>query len=81
MDVTRIGPERGGGQGIYFVLQSSVLSFCQTFEMQVERSGDGQRIDGAEASILQGTGRAEFETECVLETMVSGSVGNLKDPA
>jgi hypothetical protein len=37
-----------------------------------------QSVARAEVSILQGAERVEFETECVLETMVSGGTGNLR---
>ena len=40
-----------------------------------------QSVAKAEVSILQGASRVEFEAECVLETMVGGGVGNLKDQA
>jgi len=41
----------------------------------------GQSIAKARVSIVQGSSRTEFETECVLETMVSGGVGKLRGQA
>ena len=65
------------------VLSTEVLE-CMPFSYHEETSVTpywSQSIAKAEVSILQGESRFEFETECVLETMVSGGVGKLKPQA
>jgi hypothetical protein len=65
------------------VLSSEVLE-CMPFYYHKETTVTpywSQSVARAEVSILQGARRVEFEAECVLETMVSGGVGNLKDKA
>ena len=67
------------------VVQAKVLSTevleCMPFYYHKETTVTpywSQSVARAEVSIREGTSRVEFETECVLETMVSGGVGKLK---
>ncbi len=65
------------------VLSTEVLE-CMSFSYHKETPITpywSQSVAKAEVSIRHGSTRVEFEAECVLETMVGGGVGKLKDQA